>query len=235
MLIDQSAQLASKIRQLEALRRNTSHAQGFRTRAGQLSGPADALLVLVRVLEVFRQKGIAVDLPVEKAARLLTHVRTLSRQYEEDPASIMQTDEHLRFTFWNPLRDFPKEVDSALRTAWAGFVTDRLPTGRDDLLTVLARIPSFAQQIAVIRQGKLEATRLQQALPQSEEVFAELEALATRLRQAWAQLQAQELPESVLTFLRAALVGTATLQLVTPEVRTWLERQGLLHAFKVVL
>jgi hypothetical protein len=147
----------------------------------------------------------------------------------------MQTDEHLRFTFWNPLREFPKEVDSALRTAWVTFVTDRLPTGRDDLLTVLARIPSFAQQIAVIRQGKLEATRLQQALPQSEEVFAELEALAARLRQAWDQLQAQELSESVLTFLRAALAGTATLQLVTPEVRAWLERQGLLHTFKVVL
>lgn len=235
MLIDQSTQLASKIRQLEDLRRNASHVQGFRTRADQLSGPADALLGLVRVLEVFRQRGIPVDLPVEKAAKLLPHVRALSQKYEEDPASIIQTDAQLRFTFWNPLREFPREVESALRVAWVSFVTDLLPTGRDDLLAVLARIPSFATQVSVIRQGKLDATRLQQALPQSDQVFTELDTLATRLRQAWNQLQAQEMPESVLIFLRAASTGTATLQLVTPEVRTWLEQHGLLHAFKVVL
>ncbi|MGQ4807023.1 hypothetical protein NKDENANG_00361 [Candidatus Entotheonellaceae bacterium PAL068K] len=234
MLIDQSTQLASKIRHLEALRRNASHAQGFRTRADQLSGPAERLLVLVRVLEVFRQRGIPVDLPAEKAAKLITHVRALARRYEQDPASIIQPDE-LRFTFWNPLGAFPKEVDSALRDAWVSFVTALLPTGRDDLLAVLARIPSFAKQVEVIRQGKLNATRLQQDLPQSKEVFAELETLAARLRQEWDQLQDGEISESVLTFLRAASTGAATLQLVTPEVRTWIERHGLLQAFKVVL
>src|SRR5262249_22065464 len=128
MLIDQSTQLASKIHQLEDLRRNASYAQGFRTRADLLSGPAERLLVLVRVLEVFGQRGIPVDLPVEKAAKLLMHARALAQKYEQDPANILETDEQLRFIFWNPLREFPKEIDSVLQAAWVSFVSDVLPT-----------------------------------------------------------------------------------------------------------
>jgi len=235
MLIEQSKELTSKIEKIRELRKHAINGEAFRTRADQLSGPSERLDLLSQVLEVFLQRGMTVEIDVEKIRTLKAQLDELTRKYGEDPSTVIQPDSQLRFSFWSLVGGLPDEMEQSLRRAWVGFINQALPVMHADLLTVLMRIPGFMKQVEIIRQRMQEAIQLQQTLPQSEAVFNRIEVLARQLHEAWDQLHSEDISESVLVFLRATSSNTATLQHISPEVREWLERHNLLQAFKVTL
>jgi hypothetical protein len=60
-----------------------------------------------------------------------------------------------------------------------------------------------------------------------------VDALVAAHNAAWAELSAEDIPKSVLSFVRAAASEGAALATYTNEVRTWLESRNLLTAFRI--
>lgn len=235
MLAKRARELIQRVRTLESRRQLADKADKFKTRAGQLAGPARQLTAVADMVVVMRRRPIPVTLEGEKIASVLQHAESIREAYRADPETILGADGDLRFTFWTPLQGLPQAVEQSLRQSWLAFVEQAIPAGKPDLISVLGRVPSFQKQVTTIRQGSEEAARLRQALPQSEDAITRVEDLASRLRQAWNQLESEEISPEVLAFLRAASTGQATLEHVTPGVKDWLDRHHLLRTFKVML
>jgi hypothetical protein len=73
------------------------------------------------------------------------------------------------------------------------------------------------------------------SIPQSSEDFERVDRLIEELKQCWDGLNADEVPEAVLRFLRVAANEGATLGLLTPEVKDWLAKHGLIDSLRIRL
>ena len=66
-------------------------------------------------------------------------------------------------------------------------------------------------------------------------VVARMNALLKEHDAAWAELSADDIPPSVLSFIRAAAGAGAPLKGFTAEVQAWLAERDLLTAFRIRL
>ncbi|TIX99783.1 MAG: hypothetical protein E5V18_22345 [Mesorhizobium sp.] len=62
-----------------------------------------------------------------------------------------------------------------------------------------------------------------------------MDALIDEHEAAWKALAADDIPSSVVAFIRAAASSEALLSAFTQDVRTWLESRNLLDAFRIKL
>jgi hypothetical protein len=62
-----------------------------------------------------------------------------------------------------------------------------------------------------------------------------LDALVADHNAAWAELSAEDIPGTVISFIRDAANEGALLTTYIDEVRTWLESRNLLNAFRIRL
>jgi hypothetical protein len=66
-------------------------------------------------------------------------------------------------------------------------------------------------------------------------ILIRVDRLIEQLKQCWDGLNADEVPEAVLRFLRVAANEGATLGLLTPEVKDWLAKHGLIDSLRIRL
>jgi hypothetical protein len=235
MLATRADELKAKIDDLTRRKRIRGHVQAFATRATQLEGPAERLDALARTFAVFRAHGLEVALAGAHLSGLQQQLHQLREAYAADRTSIVRPDGELRFTLWQPLKDLPDQVESALRAAWERHVATQVPEPREELLAVMERVPGFGQQVASIRALHNEAKRLSQILPASPDAFPEITRIAGALHTGWGELSGDGLPAEVLDFLRAATTGGASRVQFTLVVERWLETHELMPRVRITL
>ena len=64
---------------------------------------------------------------------------------------------------------------------------------------------------------------------------AQLDALVADHNAAWVELSAEDIPSSIVSFIRAAAAEGAPLATYTDQVQAWLESRNLLNAFRIRL
>ena len=127
-----------------------------------------------------------------------------------------------------------KALEEQLSEAWRRYRNQNRPSTNNEILNLLDKVSAFKPTVERIRSLDLQI-RESHSIPQSIENFEKVDRLIEQLKQCWDRLDADEVPEAVLRFLRVAANEGATLSLLTPEVKDWLTKHNLIDYLRIRL
>ena len=234
MLIEKSQQLSLLSQNKINLQKYASNLQGFQSRQQQIEQAVTGTIPLVQSLRAFGETGIANFDLTQKAESLLKFIDNVEAKFQEDPEWIIDNENFNKNNFDNKVKDLQKALKEQLNLAWRQYRDQKMPNTNKEVLNVLDRVSAFKPTIQRIQDldGQIQGSN---SIPQSLEDFAKVDRLIEQLKQCWDQLDADEVPESVLHFLRVAANEGATFSLLTPEVKDWLTKHDLMDALRIRL
>ena len=240
MLVEDAQRIADTIHKLGGKREIAKSIEGFQTRVEMLEQSLLILNPLATVLREFQKHEIAVDVEdCSPTAQLLKrNAIDVAARFEEDPESILGSDEKLRHQFWELLegKEFPSTVKRTLLKAWQDHVDALIPPHKPDLLDTLALVPALESDANTIRQFYADVSELRKKLPQSTADLQRSEGISEQLDSLWQRFGDDVIPEDVLRFLRSASSPNgARLSQLTPTVKNWLERHELERSIRILL
>ncbi len=233
MLTDKAKQLIELCEEKNHLRKCANQLEGFKTRQQQIEEAVLKLLPFTNTLRVFRQKNI-IDCDIrQKVEPLLHSVNLRLEKFKESPEWIVDSHNFNGNILERSIKGITNELDEQLTQAWKNYLVQKMPSTNQEMLNVLVKIEAFRPTVQIIRDL---SDRLQrQKLPQTSEEFEYIEQLINQLRERWHCLSSDEVPETVLNFLKAAVDLGAPLDLLTPEVREWLDSHDISDSLRVRL
>jgi hypothetical protein len=108
-----------------------------------------------------------------------------------------------------------------------------MPSTNNEMLNLLAEVEAFKATVQRIQRLDLQIQQVE--FPNSSEDFERVDQLIDLLRQSWNSLSSDEVPEAVLSFLKAAANRGAPIDLLTPDVKDWLTRHGIAGSLRIRL
>lgn len=234
MLLERAAGLAEKIDVYRKLKVAANQAELFSTRARQV-GEAAALVAQARAaLDCFSKAGIAVKYHptgVEELSDKATKLRAIAA---ENPAGLADPPFNIKHEFTDRLKSLATAARGSIEEGWRRYVAENGPSGSDEVLEALGRLPQMRAGVLRIRQCRQRLALLAATVPvEPERAIEQLKELTDELGSAWAMLTADNVPPSVLQFLRACAADGAPITAFTEEVRDWLESRDLLGSFRI--
>ena len=231
MLIDDCTRLSKLARDTTDLKKYAADLGKFRDRQSKIEPLVQELSPLVTALRAFREKGLANFDCSQKADVLLLEVATTLNEFHKNRGWLI---EKFKSTILqNKVSTLKSELEGYLKQAWADYKRQRIPNTNDDLLGLLAKIETFKPTVQTIQRllNQLKVVDFPKDIQQFEQIDQAIDDLST----AWSSLKSSEVPEAVLNFLRAAATHGATIDLLTPEVKNWLNNQGITRFFYICL
>lgn len=234
MLLERATGLAAKIAKYQELASAADQAEQFQTRANQFGGVAENIAGARQALDQLVEAGVPVELVLTEGAGYAAKAKELRAAINSNPAAINDPPFDLKYEFIDRLNAIVAKANQAMMDAWKAFVAKRSDFGSNDVLTALAAVPQFRQSVARIRECRSDIATMGNSMPSDARgSVRRLDALVAAHNAAWAELSAEDIPKSVLSFVRAAASDGAGLATYTDEVRTWLESRNLLTAFRI--
>jgi len=232
MLLEKSTQLIDLSQKKINLQTYATHLQGFQSRQQQIEQAVAITLPLVQCLRAFRKKGIAnLDL-TQKAEILLTFIANVESKFQEDPEWIIDNENFNEKIFTSRIKQLQKALEEQLSQAWRRYRNQNRPSTNNEILNLLDKVSAFKPTVQRIRSLDLQILE-SNSIPQSSEDFEKVDRLIEQLKQCWDG--ADEVPEAVRSFLKEAANEGATLGLLTPEVKDWLAKHGLIDSLRIRL
>lgn len=232
MLLEDCRALNKQAQDIGILIKHATDLDKFRSRENQLQMLVVEVSSLASALGSFRSRGIYNLTSTQAIDSFLNEVTVISAKFSQDRGYLIA--EEFKMTSLNSksktLKNFLK---SELSQAWQIYKQENLPPVNMELLNLLERIPTFKSTVQKVRTvvGRLEAIKF----PEDENQFKQVEAFISDLSNAWGSLDSNEVPESVLKFLRATSTGGASLDSLNSEVETWLKSKGIFQLFQIKL
>jgi len=231
MLIDDCNRLSKLAQNATNLKKYAADLGKFRDRQSKIEPLVQELSPLVTALRAFREKGLANFDCSQKADVLLLEVTTTLDEFHKNRGWLI---EKFKSTILqNRVSTLKSELEGYLKQAWADYKRQRTPNTNDELLELLARIETFKPTVQTIQRllNQLKVVDFPKDVQQFEQIDQAIDDLSI----AWNSLKSSEVPEAVLNFLRATATHGATIDLLTPEVRNWLNDQGITRFFYIRL
>lgn len=236
MLLERAGALSSKIGSYQKLKSTADEAEQFLTRANQFETLSGRLARARATLKKLAEAGVDPAFTVMDGSGYAAKARTLREAVHDNPATINDPPFDLKHEFADRLSAIALEGEKAALAAWQSYVAKRAEFGADDVLTALAKIPQFRTSITRISQIRTDVARFGAMLPDDPKgAISHLDALVADHEAAWRALAADDIPRSVVAFIRAAANSDALLSAYTQDVRAWLESRNLLDAFRIKL
>jgi hypothetical protein len=236
MLLERAADLTAKIAQYHKLKGAADESEQFHTRADQFVKVAERITRARLGLEKLTGAGVDVGFEPSDGAAYGAKAKTLRAALQANPAAINDPPFDLKHEFVDRLGGIATAADQAMTDAWGAHVAKRAAFGSDDVLSALAAVPQFRGSVAKIRRCRADISALGNGLPADPSAaVARMDALLKEHDAAWAELSADDIPPSVLSFIRAAAGAGAPLKGFTAEVHAWLAERDLLTAFRIRL
>lgn len=234
MLLERASGLAERIKQYQRLRAAAQEADLVSTRSVQV-GEAAAFLTQARItLDRFSKAGINVPFAPAGVQDLNEKAMKLRTIAAENPAGLADPPFNVAHEFTNRLRGLAVAANKSIEESWSRFIAENTPSGSDDVLETLGKLPQMRAGVTRIRQCRLKIAALSTAVPgDPASAIGQLRELSAEHGSAWAELTADSVPPSVLQFLRACASEGAPVTTLTDEVRVWLESRGLLGSFRI--
>jgi hypothetical protein len=234
MLVEKSNQLSELSQKRINLQKYAKNLEGFLSRQQQIELAVTGTIPLVQSLRAFRQREIVNFDLTQKADSLLKFIANLEAKFQEDPEWIIDNENFNNKIFTSAVNQLQKALREQLTQAWWLYRIEKMPNTNQEVLNVLDKVSAFKSTIQRIRTLDLQI-RESNSIPESSEDFAKVDRLIEQLSQCWDNLDADEVPEAALCFLRVAANEGATLSLLTPEVEDWLTKHGLIDALRIRL
>ncbi|MEG4999393.1 hypothetical protein [Microcoleus sp. B4-D4] len=234
MLLEKSYQLSELSQKTINLRKYAENYQGFQSRQKQIEQAVTGTLLFVQSLRAFRERGIANFDLTQKAEILLTFIANVEAEFKKNPEWIIDNENFNRNNFDSRVKDLQKALREQLSQAWGLYRTENMPNTNKEFLNVLDKVSAFKPTVQRIRSldSQIQDSN---SIPQSSEDFDKVDRLIEQLKQCWEGLNSDEVPEAVLRFVKEAANEGATLGLLTPEVKDWLTKHGLIDSLRIRL
>ncbi len=234
MLLEKSTQLIELSKNKINLQRYATNLQGFQSRQEQIKQAVAGTIPLVQSLRAFRQRGIANFALTQKADELLKFIANVEAEFKADPEWIIDNENFNKINFNFRIEQLQKALEDQLSQAWRRYRNQNRPRTNNEILNLLDKVSAFKPTVQRIRSLDLQI-RESNSIPESSEDFERVDRLIEQLKQCWDGLNADEVPEAVLRFLRVAANEGATLGLFTPEVKDWLAKHDLIDSLRIRL
>jgi hypothetical protein len=231
MLINDCTRLSKLAQDATDLKKYAADLGKFRDRQIKIETLVQELNPLVTALRAFREKGLANFDCNQKADVLLVEVTTALAEFQKDRGWLL---EGFKFNaLQTKVTGLKSELETYLRQVWTEHKTQRVPSTNTELLGLLAKIETFKPTVQTIQRilNQLKVVDFPKDTQQFEQIDQAIDDLLT----AWNSFKSNEVPEAVLNFLRAAATHGAAIEMLTPEVMTWLNDQGITRFFYVCL
>lgn len=234
MLLERAAGLAERIERYQKLKVAAKEADLVSTRAAQI-GEAAALLTQARAtLGRVAKAGINIQFAPAGVQDLTEKATRLRAIAAENPAGLADPPFNVAHDFTNRLTSLAVAANRSIEEGWSKFVAENTPSGSDDVLEALGKLPQMRAGVTRIRLCRQKVTALAATVPADPaSAIEQLQVLSAEHGSAWAELTADSVPPSVLQFLRACAADGAQVTSLTDEVWVWLESRGLLGSFRV--
>lgn len=231
MLIDDCIQLGKSAQDASDLKKYAADLNKFRDRQSKIEPLVQELTPLVAALRAFREKGLANFDCSQKADVLLAEVITTLAEFQKNRGWLIEQFKSI--TLQNKVSALKSELEGYLKQTWVDYKRQRIPNTNDELLGLLARIETFKPTVQTIQRilNQLKVIDFPKDAQQFEQIDRAIDGLST----AWNSLKSNEVPQTVLTFLRASATHGATIDLLTPEVQNWLNEHGISRFFYIRL
>ncbi|MEG3957034.1 hypothetical protein [Microcoleus sp. herbarium2] len=235
MILQKSTQLIELSQKRINLQKYAENLQGFQSRQQQIEQAVAETLPLVQSLRAFRQKGITDFDLTQKAEILLTFIANVEAEFKKDPEWIIPPNENFnKKNFTSRIEQLQNSLRWQLDQSWQLYRSQKMPSTNNEVLNLLDKVSTFKPTVQRIRSLDLQIQE-SNSIPESSEDFERVDRLIEQLKQCWDGLNADEVPEAVLCFLRVAANEGATLGLLTPEVKDWLAKHGLIDSLRIRL
>jgi hypothetical protein len=234
MLLEKSKQLIELSQKRIELQKYAKNLQGFQSRQEEIAKAVSGTIPLVQALRVFRQRGIADINLTQKTDALLAIITEAEAKFQENPEWIIETRNFGKTSFYSKVEQLQNVLREQLGQAWRSYRTQKMPSTNNEILNLLAQVSAFQLTVQRIRSLDLQIQQLN-SFPQSSEDFERVDRLIEQLKQCWDSLNADEVPEAALRFLKVAANQGAPLSLLTPEVKDWLTKHGLIDSLRIRL
>lgn len=234
MLLERAAGLAGRIERYQKLKGAAKEAELVSTRAEQIEDAAALLSQARASLDKFSKAGISIQFAPAGVLELTEKAHRLRAIAAEEPAGLASPPFNVAHEFTNRLRGLAVAANQAIEVGWSRFVAENTPSGSDDVIEALGKLPQMRAGVTRIRLCRQKVTALAATVPADPaSAIEQVRMLSAEHGSAWAELTADSVPTSVLQFLRACAADGAPVTTLTDEVRVWLESRGLLGSFRV--
>lgn len=229
MLIDEARDLGRQIKSLEASEIDASEAKRFSTRSEELKGPVKKIKTQLAICSAMRNKGVAVRVSIDPGLR--SRLKILKEAFHEDHDSILDADGNMRWGFWDPLKNLPGKLNQTIQISWKAHVDSTISRFPEEFVDALA---VGSEEWAGLKDiyGRIDELRDQLS---TVEAIDELTSLTLEESEVKKNLGAYDELEELIPFVTHAKDGTATLEMVTEELKSLLEEKDLLHLFNIGL
>lgn len=234
MLLEKSQQLIELSKQRINLQKAADSLDTLKTRNKQINQAIKDLDEDVKALRLFRERGmIAFDFS-PSVSELLNFIDTILSQYQEDSEWILN-NKNFRGEFLKlNINKIKTTLEKQLLQAWKNYLNREMPSSNPELLNLLSQVEAFKSTVQKIRQLDSQIQRDQ--FPKYQEELDHTNNLIQQLKNTWDTLNAENVPDEVLKFLKAAASSTgASLDLLTPTVQIWVKDHHLSNTLRIRL
>lgn len=232
MFLEDCRKLSQQAQDVGVLKKYATDLGKFRNREEQIQALVKELSPLVAGLQAFKAKGIYEFSADQKADQFLKEIIAVSSKFSEDKGFLI--GEEFKIVSLNSKSKFLKDfLESELSQAWQTYKKEELPTTNRELLDLLEKISTFSPTVQKVKSLLIYLETMK--FPGNENQFKQVDGFISELSNAWNSLQSNEVPESVLNFLKATSTIGASLDSLTPEVEAWLKDKGITRLFQIKL
>ena len=236
MLIDRAKKLNYRIEEFVKVKNAAQDALPFETRAQQFSDTAKKIRHLQTALAALKEIGVAIRFWPSNGTDLAEKASQLKIRLAEDPAAIHDPPFDLKHAFVDRLNAIANSGLESATSAWGDFVLKRAYLESEETLNVLAALPQLKAGVDRIRDDRSELVRLSEALPDDPKASLDrINDLVDELQASWSKLDASDIPQDAIEFIRLSASQGAPLSALKRSVIDWLTERGLADSFRIRL
>lgn len=210
--------------------REQEYLEAFLTRQKELDRYIESISSLMLILRVLRSMEIIQPNQPNEGEYVIQLIKEAKHRFSMNPEWIVESN--VLDKLKRNLDSFNPKLKKFIENEWKHFCQSHLPVLNKEVLQVLAKIPSYSNDIALINKLYQEMVHQMDSLPRKVSDIKLFLEKGERISEIWKQIGSGDLPNDVLCFLRhASSKQGASLRLLTPEVSQWLESHHLFHSF----
>ncbi|PSN16986.1 hypothetical protein C7293_00205 [filamentous cyanobacterium CCT1] len=232
MLLEDCQKMSQHAQDIGFLKKYATDLGKFRNREDQIQALVKELSPLVIALQAFNAKGINKFTVDQKADQFSKEILATLSKFSEDKGFLV--GEEFKIAALNSKFKVLKDsLEVELSQAWHTYKKEELPTTNRELLDLLEKISTFRPTVQKVKSILMRLENIR--FPANENQFKQVDDFISELSDAWDSLKSNEVPESVLNFLKATSTVGASLDSLTPEVEAWLRDKGITRLFQIKL
>ena len=232
MIRNKSQQLIDSSQKKIALKKDITNLQGFQSRQEFITDAVAEIQPFVVALRAFRQKGIGDFDVTQKVDALLLMIADIEANFQNNPEWIVDNKNFKSNYFKSSLQGLKTEIKEKLIRSWRIYLTQNMPSSNKEVLDLLAVMEACRPTVQIIQELDLKIQQVE--FPKNGEDFERVNQQINKLKQSLNKLfSSGEMPDVVLTFLKAAADQGAPIDLLTSEVQEWLTKRGIANSLRI--